>query len=317
MNYPTKTNEMASPEGAGLDDEEERAARQGREASASPFGGAAVGSHYDRLDRLQREIWGEHVHHGLWRTRRDTPEQATRTLVDIVAARAQIASGMRVTDIGCGYGATARILARERGAHVTGITISQAQFWYADANNTEPDEKVPKVQFVLGDWLNNDLPSESQDALIAIESTEHMADKARVYQEAFRVLKPGGRIVVCALTAAAGTTPWQRRHVIEPLCREASLAGVDREEDHVRWMTEAGLSVTARDDVSTRVSPTWSRCARRALWMLFTRPGKLRRLMKDSPGARGFARALPRVWLGYRNGALRYVIYCACRPPTE
>ncbi len=287
--------------------------------STTPFAFTSddVGRHYDQLDRFYRELWGEHVHHGLWRTRRDTPEQATRALVDVVAARAQLAPGMRVADVGCGYGATARILARERGVQVTGFTVSAAQFWYAEGQAGAADgaENVPRPRFILGDWLDNDLPAASQDALIAIESTEHMADKAAVFREVSRVLKPGGRLVVCAWTAAANPRPWHLRRLLEPICREGRLAGLNREEEYVNWMTSAGLSVTARDDVSQRVARTWSVCAGRLLWGLIRHPHYFRFLFDRRNENRRFALSLPRLWLAYRTGALRYVIYCACRPP--
>src|SRR5690349_13484122 len=72
-----------------------------------------VATHYDGLDRFYREIWGEHVHHGLWKTGRETPEAATRQLIAEVAERAGIGPGAEVCDVGCGYGGTARVLARD------------------------------------------------------------------------------------------------------------------------------------------------------------------------------------------------------------
>ena len=74
---------------------------------------AAVAAHYDDLDRFYREIWGEHVHHGLWRSGRESPEVAVRQLITLVAERAEIAAGDLVCDVGCGYGGTARVLAHE------------------------------------------------------------------------------------------------------------------------------------------------------------------------------------------------------------
>jgi tocopherol O-methyltransferase len=86
---------------------------------------AAVAAHYDELDPFYREVWGEHVHHGLWATGREgRTAAAAEPLVDLVAARLDLAPGQSVCDIGCGYGATAARLAERHGVHVTGVTVS-------------------------------------------------------------------------------------------------------------------------------------------------------------------------------------------------
>lgn len=151
-----------------------------------------VADHYEDLDWVYREVWGEHVHHGLWRTGRESPAEAVEQLVELVAAAAGIAPGYSAVDIGCGYGATARQVASRHGARVLGLTITPAQFRYAVASG--PAENP---SYLLKDWLENGLPDASFDAAYAIESTEHMEDKARAFSEAFRVLKPGGRFVIC------------------------------------------------------------------------------------------------------------------------
>lgn len=276
-----------------------------------------VGRHYDQLDRFYRGLWGVHLHHGFWRTGKETPQEAVRVLVDIVAARARIEPKMRVVDIGCGYGATARILAHERMTLVTGYTVSEAQYWFAEGQVKRDETESAHLRIVRGDWLANDLPDASQDAAIAIESVEHMADKLAVFRQAARVLRPGGRLVVCAWTAGQQLKPWHRRRLLEPIEREGKLTGVHREEDYVRWMSAAGLSVTGRDDVSKNVSRTWSICMRRLLFKLVTDPRMARFILDRSNDNRSFAMAVPRIWFAYRRGAMRYVIYTACKPPAE
>ena len=285
-----------------------------------------VARHYDQLDRFYRELWGEHVHHGFWATGRESRDEAVRALVDVVAARARIAPKMNVVDVGCGYGATARILAQERLTNVVGYTVSEAQYWYAQGQQAalekaqEEDALVDEEinpRIVLGDWLQNDLPDSSQDAVIAIESTEHMADKAGVFREIARVLRPGGRLVVCAWTAGRQPKPWHRRRLLDPIQRESRLASLDREEDYVNWISSAGLNVTGRDDVSERVAKTWSICARRFLLGLVIDPRYAKFLMDGRNDSRVFAKTLPRLWLAYRLGALRYMIFTACKPPAE
>jgi cyclopropane fatty-acyl-phospholipid synthase-like methyltransferase len=86
-----------------------------------------VADHYDELDQFHREIWGEHIHHGLWERGDETTEEAVARLVTAAAERGRIGAGTRVCDVGCGYGATARILVLERGATVSAITVSPEQ----------------------------------------------------------------------------------------------------------------------------------------------------------------------------------------------
>ena len=87
----------------------------------------AVRSHYDDLDWIYREIWGLHVHHGLWQTGKESPEAAVETLVERVVADLDVRPGQRICDIGCGYGASANYLAERHGMEVTGLTISSVQ----------------------------------------------------------------------------------------------------------------------------------------------------------------------------------------------
>lgn len=82
----------------------------------SPPREAEVGGHYDELDPLYRELWGEDLHHGLWEGAGDDAAAAVRRLTDRVAGAAAVGAGDRVCDVGCGYGRTAEVLAREHGA---------------------------------------------------------------------------------------------------------------------------------------------------------------------------------------------------------
>lgn len=76
-------------------------------------------SHYDDLDQFYREIWGEHVHHGVWFTGKESDTEAAENLVKIVAELGHTGAATDVCDIGCGYGATAKILAQRYGAEIS------------------------------------------------------------------------------------------------------------------------------------------------------------------------------------------------------
>ena len=274
-----------------------------------PISPEAVADHYEDLDSVYREVWGEHVHHGFWRTGRESAAEAVEELVELVAAAAGVGPGTEAVDIGCGYGATARQLAARHGARVTGLTITPAQFEYAVAATPGDNPR-----YLLRDWLANGLPDAAFDAAYAIESTEHMDDKARAFAEAFRVLRPGGRLAVCAWTAADPARPWQVRHLLEPICREGRLPGMGTEADYRGLLAGAGFAVEAATDVTRQVRGTWGLCARRAVVTLCTDPKSRAYLLSAASRNRVFLLTVGRIWLAYRIGAMRYLVWRARKP---
>ena len=142
-----------------------------KRATSSPD----VARHYDELDVFYRDSWGEHVHHGLWRSGKEPVEVAVRQLVDHVAAQAHLQPNDEVCDVGAGYGATARHLATTYTVRVTALTISPAQNDYARAR--DPDATNPT--YLLRDWLANGLPSGAFDAVVSIDSGMANAQQRR------------------------------------------------------------------------------------------------------------------------------------------
>lgn len=270
---------------------------------------SAVARHYGEMDVFYRELWGEHVHHGLWRTGRESPDAAVVALADHVADRARVAAGMSVVDIGCGYGGTARLMAA-RGATVTGVTITPEQAAYArrrDVAGTSP-------HYVVADWLHSGLADRRFDAAIAIESTEHMSDKARCFAEAARVLRPGGRLVVCAWLGRTEARGWERRWLLEPICTEGRLPGMGDERDYRALITDAGFVLEQAEDVSEHVRRTWPLCIGRTARALVRDPRYRRAITDPTFADRVFALTMFRIWAAYGTGAMRYVIFTARLP---
>jgi tocopherol O-methyltransferase len=272
-----------------------------------PQTAADVAGHYDELDETYRSIWGEHVHHGYWRTGRETPEQAADALIALVAERLDLAPGQRLVDIGCGYGGSAAWLAARHDVAVTGFTLSQAQ-WAIAAARPGP------LVFHCRDWLDNGLPDAGFDRAFAIESSEHMPDKARFFTEAARVLKPGGRLVVCAWLAHTGAGRLAVRHLLEPICREGRLPGMGTREDYEQLAAEAGLDLLSFEEIGPQVRRTWSICARRTVRRLVADRGFRRFAMARTTRNRAFLLTLPRLMVALRTGAMRYGVFAWEKP---
>lgn len=285
----------------------------------------AVASHYDELDRFYRDVWGEHVHHGLWLRGDETREQAVLQLTEMVARAAQLSVGHtsagprqttgsaenvhkqvppRICDIGCGYGATARVLAAN-DAEVIGITISPAQYAVADTSSAG----VGSPKFVCGDWLENNFAGESFDAAIAIESSEHMPDLAQFFAQAARVLRPGGRLVICAWLAADHPSYAAMRWLLEPICREGRMPQLATAREYQSLAQAAGFCSEQFEDITRGVERTWPAIVRRLLMKFATAPSYLKFLFTPHAHNRVFALTILRIWIAYRVGAMRYGVF--------
>jgi len=163
---------------------------------------ATVAAAYDRWtqDQLLERLWGDHIHLGHY----GEPPRGIGS-IDFRQAKVefvhqlvrwsgldQLPAGSTVLDVGCGIGGSARILARDYGLNVLGISISPAQVERAGAL-TSPGVNC---RFAVMDALALELPNRSFDAVWSVEASPHMPDKQRYADELLRVLKPGGRLAV-------------------------------------------------------------------------------------------------------------------------
>lgn len=269
----------------------------------------AVARHYDQMDDVYRQVWSDHAHHGWWRTGRESVAEAVNALVDLVGDAARVHAGTRVVDVGSGYGATGRRLARTRGADVVSLTLSPRQYQYARA----VDAGKPRLRHVLGDWLSSPLPAAHFDAAIAIESIGHMAAQ-RALAECSRVLAPGGRLVIADLVAGDDVPDWQVGPLLRSMERESHLRPLPTEAEFRAQLVAAGFVVDEVQDLTRGVRSTWTR----ALWRLVRRlpidPAVRRVLFSDEYDNQGFLRSILRMSAGYRLGAVRFCLIVAHKP---
>jgi cyclopropane-fatty-acyl-phospholipid synthase len=129
-----------------------------------------------------------------------TLEEAQQEKLDLVATKLGLAPGMRVLDVGCGWGSFAIHAAQKYGVSVTGVTISTAQAELARAKVAEAGV-ADRVQIRLTDYRR--LPEGSFDAIASIGMAEHVGEsQIDLYARSlFALLRPGGTLLNHAIAA--------------------------------------------------------------------------------------------------------------------
>jgi tocopherol O-methyltransferase len=164
-------------------------------------------------------------------------------------------------------------------------------------------------RFVCGDWLRNDFAAESFDAAIAIESSEHMPGLPEFFAQAARVLQPGGRLVICAWLSADHASYAAIRWLLEPICREGRMPQLATAGEYHSLAEAAGFRSEQFEDITRGVARTWPAIVRRLLVKFATAPRYLKFLVTPHAQNRIFALTIPRIWIAYRVGAMRYGVF--------
>lgn len=263
-----------------------------------------VATHYDQWDRFYRAVWGDHLHHGCW----DQPDagagirDATRRLLEVLLSPLPIRPGERVLDVGCGYGATAHLVAESTGALVTGITISRRQ---ALIGQSTARPVSGEVRIREADWMTADLPEAPFAHLLAIECLSHMPDKRRFFARLRGALAPGGHAVVSCWVAAPHLSVCERL-LLTSICRDGSLPALGSELEYRQLMRDANLRLHDHRDLTEAVAPTWTRILQRSLHEALRSPSFLGAAILQALRRPAHLATLPKMILAMQGGALRY-----------
>ncbi len=210
-------------------------------------------AYYDGpASEIYKNIWGDNLHMGIPPREGASLQEAMDNTNTIMAEAANLTPDVRVIDLGCGYGSTARYIASKYGCEVIGQTISNEELKLARERAGTSDARH-LLTFEWGDFHNIEYPDASFDVVWSQEAFLHGADKNKILSECYRVLKPGGTLIFSDILVRRDTPRADRERIY------ARLSTVDIWDfpDYEEGLKQHGFDVLKAEDHSQYVAPTY------------------------------------------------------------
>ena len=164
--------------------------------------------------------------------------EATQALIDFM----QLRPGMHLLDVGCGIGGPARYFA-ERGCQVTGIDLTE-EFVRVAESLTRLVKLDQKVQVRQASALELPFAPGTFDGAYTIHVCMNIADKAGVFREVARVLKPGARFTIYDIMRTSDGTPT----FPVPWAQTSETSFVASVDDYRKGLQAAGFRIDHQRD---------------------------------------------------------------------
>lgn len=268
-------------------------------------------SRFQNNDHEARLAFGRHVHWGYW----EDPASADGTAEDYARAAERlcrrvcdaggIRDGLRVLDVGCGFGGTIASL-NERFANLdmVGVNIDRRQLDRA-AELVRPCHGN-RVKFVEADACKLPFPADSFDVLLAVECIFHFGSRAAFFAEASRVLRRPGTLALSDFVPTEEAVPLlQAFHAGADPATKQTYGQIDilcSARSYQRLAQDAGMGMERNENISVHTLPTYP----------FLRKDLLAWTDRDT--ARSFDRATGQLEKASRAGMLNYTVLRFSKP---
>src|ERR687894_306139 len=166
-------------------------------------------------DRFYAVVWGgEDIHVGMYADASEEISAASRRTVETMAGLGDLAQGCTVLDLGAGYGGAARYLARTYGCRVTCLNLSEVENERNRRINAEQGlEEL--IEVVDGSFEDVPFQDNAFDVVWSQDSLLHSGDRARVLEEAVRVLRSGGQMIFTDPMATEGASKEDLKPILQ------------------------------------------------------------------------------------------------------
>jgi tocopherol O-methyltransferase len=278
----------------------------------------AVRAYYNETWKDYRGVWmntrNRALHFGYWDPSTRSHAESLLNMNRLLAERVALRPGERVLDAGCGVGGSAMWLAEEYEARVVGITLVEDQVRRARRYTAERGLDH-LVTFEQRDYLSTELPEATFDVVWAEESLCHAPDKRPFFAEAYRLLRPGGRLVGEDLLRSRSRGSERDERLLDSWFKGWMMPNLLTNQQLVAAAREAGFESVALEDITAGVRRSLRRLHRvtvafyPAVYVLYL-------LGFRSPVQHGNVQGARDQWRALRRGLWLVGLLTARRPET-
>ena len=216
-----------------------------------------INTYYDSpAVQFFEQVMQQQIHLGYWDDKYPNISlaQAAQRLTQVVIDQLDLPKNSSLLDIGCGCGLPAIDIVKQKSYQVDGITINPQQHLKAEALAAESGLSE-KAVFCVGDASTLPYSDLSFNCALLFESIHHIGHKEAL-AEAWRVLKPGGTILI-----ADGVVLRENiKNTNKSLLAETFVArSLLTESEIYQSLLKAGFSAIERIDLTEAIQPSWAK----------------------------------------------------------
>ena len=218
---------------------------------------ANINAYYDSQAVQFFELLAEkQIHLGYWDDKYPNISlaQAAKRLTNVVIDYLDVTQKSHLLDIGCGCGIPAIDIIQQKGCRVDGITLNFQQQQKAKSLARETGLSA-QANFIVGDANNLPYPPDYFNCALLLESIHHIGHHQAI-AETWRVLKPGGSIVIADGVALKENIPTKHAEWLAETFVAKSLLS---EQQIKLQLQEAGFSSLEMIDISQAIQATWQK----------------------------------------------------------
>lgn len=195
------------------------------------------------------------MHHGIWTNEVKNLKQACEKTNQIIIDKTGITKSNLVLDAGCGIAGTATYIAQKTGAKIKGISISAPQVKQAK-NQVLKRNLNNLIKISQQNYTKTNFPNNTFDVIYAVESACYAYPKKDFTDEAFRILKPGGKIIIVDGYTKNLNMNQEEKKMLDVFKTAFALDYFGTSEEMTQALKNSKFKIKNVEDYSKKVLPT-------------------------------------------------------------